>query len=177
VTTAIRSCSCSSRAISSFQVYNIVPFCRIPFLLLCISPPPHFKATTTMTVPQHPESWQDKVAWAQAKREASLAKVKPKLVGVPEVQSLPQYSRDLPKDVLTSREIELTENYKITELLRLLRERDISVEEVTKAFLRRAALAHAAVRTNIPLSVESCRLISVDQLSHRTSLGSGHRAG
>jgi amidase len=130
-----------------------------------------------MTVSQYPESWQDKVAWAQAKREASLAKVKPKLVGVPEVQSLPQYSRDLPKDILTSREIELTDNYKITELLRLLRERDVSVEEVTKAFLRRAALAHAAVRTKIPLSVESCTLISVDQLSHRASLGSGHRAG
>lgn len=101
-----------------------------------------------MTVPQYPEAWQDKAAWAQAKRDASLAKVKPKLVGVPDAQSLPQYSRNLPKDVLTSREIELTENYNITELLRLLRERNVSVEEVTKAFLRRAALAHAAVWIN-----------------------------
>jgi len=101
-----------------------------------------------MTVPQFAESWQDKVAWAQAKRSASLAKVTPKLVGVPEWEDMPQNSRDLPKEVLTSREIELTENYTITELLRLLRARDVSVEEVTRAFLRRAALAHAAVRNH-----------------------------
>jgi len=31
-------------------------------------------------------------------------------------------------------------------LLALLRERKVTVEEVTRAFLRRAALAHAAVR-------------------------------
>ena len=105
--------------------------------------------STKMTVPQFAESWQDKVAWAQAKRSASLAKVTPKLVGVPEWEDMPQNSRDLPKEVLTSREIELTENYTITELLRLLRARVVSVEEVTRAFLRRAALAHAAVRTRL----------------------------
>lgn len=99
-----------------------------------------------MTVPQYSEPWQEKAAWAQAKRAASLAKVKPKLVGVPEAQDLPQCSRDLPKNVLTPREVELTEEYNIVDLLRLLRERTLSVEEVTKAFLRRAALAHAAVR-------------------------------
>lgn len=99
-----------------------------------------------MTVPQPQQSWEDKAAWARAKRTASLAKVKPKLIGVPEPDDLPQNSRDLPKDVLTARELELTENYGITELLALLRERKVTVEEVTKAFLRRAALAHAAVR-------------------------------
>lgn len=98
-----------------------------------------------MTIPQYSESWQDKAAWAQAKRAASLAKVKPNLAGVPEPDHLPQYSRDLAKDVLTSREIELTEKYTITELLRVLRNKIVSVEEVTRAFLRRAALAHAAV--------------------------------
>jgi hypothetical protein len=98
-----------------------------------------------MTVPQYSESWQDKAAWAQAKRSASLAKVSPKLVGVPEWGDLPQNSRGLPKDILTPREIELTEDYTITELLHLLGTRGVSVEEVTRAFLRRAALAHAAV--------------------------------
>jgi len=102
-----------------------------------------------MTVPQYPKSWQDKAAWAQAKRSASLAKVSPKLVGVPKWENMPQNSRDLPKEILTPREIELTENYGITELLRILRTREVSVEEVTRAFLRRAALAHAAVRTHI----------------------------
>jgi hypothetical protein len=106
-----------------------------------------------MTVPQYPESWQDKAAWAQAKRSASLAKVSPKLVGVPEWDDLPQNSRGLPKDILTPWEIVLTEDYTITELLHLLRTRNVSVEEVTRAFLRRAALAHAAVRTHsLPFS-------------------------
>jgi hypothetical protein len=98
-----------------------------------------------MTVPQPPQSWEDKAAWARAKRTASLAKVKPKLTGIPEPDALPQNSRDLPKDVLTPREVELTESYGIKDLLALLRERKVTVEEVTRAFLRRAALAHAAV--------------------------------
>ena len=102
-----------------------------------------------MTVRQYPESWQDKAAWAQAKRSASLAKVSPKLVGVPEWNDLPQNSRGLPRSILTPREIELTEDYTITGLLDLLRTREVSVEEVTRAFLRRAALAHAAVRIHI----------------------------
>lgn len=129
---------------------------------------------TTMTVPQYPESWQDKAAWAQAKRSASLAKVSPKLVGVPEWDDLPQNSRDLPGDVLTAREIELTEGYTITELLHHLRTRDVSVEEVTRAFLRRAALAHAAVRTHTLSHVNDSMLTNLDQLSYRTALGPGY---
>ena len=127
-----------------------------------------------MTVPQYPDSWQDRAAWAQAKRSASLAKVSPKLVGVPEWNDLPQNSRDLPKDILTPREIELTEKYTITELLHLLRTRDVSVEEVTRAFLRRAALAHAAVWTHTLPHVEDCMLMNLDQLSYRTPLGPGY---
>jgi hypothetical protein len=99
-----------------------------------------------MTVPQPPTSWEEKAAWARSKRAASLAKVKPKLVGMPEPDALPQNSRNLPGDILTPRELELTENYGITNLLASLRERRVTVEEVTRAFLRRAALAHAAVR-------------------------------
>lgn len=128
-----------------------------------------------MTVPHYSESWQDKAAWAQAKRSASLAKVSPKLVGVPEWDGMPQNVHGLPKDILTPREIELTESYTITELLRLLRARDVSVEEVTRAFLRRAALAHAAVRTHFLSHVDGSTLMNTDQLSYRTSLGPGHR--
>jgi hypothetical protein len=105
-----------------------------------------------MTVPQPPTTWEDKAAWARSKRAASLAKVKPKLVGVPEPDALPQNSRDLPRGILTPREIELTEGYVITDLLALLRERKVTVEEVTRAFLRRAALAHAAVRLKFLLT-------------------------
>lgn len=127
-----------------------------------------------MTVPQYPESWQDKAAWAQAKRSASLAKVSPKLVGVPEWDDLPQNSRGLPRDILTPWEIELTEDYTITKLLHLLRTRTVSVEEVTRAFLRRAALAHAAVRTHPLLHEDERMLMTLDQLFGRAALGSGY---
>lgn len=127
-----------------------------------------------MTVRQYPESWQDKAAWAQAKRSASLAKVSPKLVGVPEWKDMPLNSRGLPQEILTPREIELTEGYTITELLHLLRTRDVSVEEVTRAFLRRAALAHAAVRTHILPHVDDCMLMNIDKLSYRAPLGPGY---
>ncbi|KAF7554082.1 hypothetical protein G7Z17_g3180 [Cylindrodendrum hubeiense] len=86
--------------------------------------------------------WEDKVRWARDKRDVSLAKVEPKLQGIPE--TLPLSSQGLPKAILSAREIEITEKYHITELLLLLRERRISVEEVTRAFLRRAALAQTA---------------------------------
>lgn len=81
---------------------------------------------------------------ARARREAGLAKVEPKLD--PCLDQLPINSQELPKLFLTTREVELTEKYGVIELLALLRERQVSVEEVTRAFLRRAALAQAAVR-------------------------------
>jgi amidase len=115
-----------------------------------------------MTVPQPPTSWEDKAAWARTKRTASLAKVKPKLIGIPEPDAMPQNSRDLPRDVLTPREIELTESYGITDLLALLRERKVTVEEVTRAFLRRAALAHAAVWPEFTLAL-SHRFADMDR--------------
>ncbi|KAH7136258.1 amidase signature domain-containing protein [Dactylonectria macrodidyma] len=95
------------------------------------------------------QHWEDKVRWARDKRDASLAKVEPKLEGIP--KTLPLSSQDLPKAILTPREIEITENYSITELLSILWERKVSVEEVTRAFLRRAALAQAATNCLIEL--------------------------
>jgi amidase len=99
----------------------------------------------------HPEglaTWQEKAAWAQNVRDESVAKVEPKLEALP--TDLPLSSQDLPRIVLTDREIEITEKYTVKELLRTLRERKISVEEVTRAFLRRAAVAQLAVRFIIP---------------------------
>jgi amidase len=98
-----------------------------------------------MSVMPNLQTWEDKATWAKARRDASLAKVEPKLDGITDANSLPLSSQGLPKDVLTAREIEITEKYTITELLCLLRKRKISVEEVTRAFLRRAALAQVAV--------------------------------
>ncbi|RDW76672.1 Acetamidase [Aspergillus mulundensis] len=89
------------------------------------------------------EAWQDKALKAQEARDASLAKVEPPLKGLPIEAELPLNSRNLPREVLTEREIEITEK-PVSELLAVLRERRISVEEVTRAFLRRAAVAQVA---------------------------------
>lgn len=91
------------------------------------------------------ELWEDKAIRAREKRDASLAKVTPRLQGIPETNDLPLDSRGLPQTALTPREIEITEGFDITQLLSMLKQRHISVEEVTLAFLRRAAVAHAAV--------------------------------
>lgn len=109
-----------------------------------------------MTDPQTMSTWQEKVSWAQDFRQKSLSKVEPRLEGLPAEQ--PLSSQDLPKLVLTPREIEITEKYTVKELLVILRERKISVEEVTRAFLRRAALAQAAV--SLETIVLSCYLPS-----------------
>ncbi|KAF5020295.1 hypothetical protein F66182_7671 [Fusarium sp. NRRL 66182] len=95
------------------------------------------------------ESYQATVSAARHQRNASLAKVEPKLEGIPD--QLPLNSQSLPSAVLTLREIEITENYSVTELLGLLRNREIQVEEVTRAFLRRAALAQVATNCVVEL--------------------------
>ena len=89
------------------------------------------------------QTWQEKVAPVQKHREASLAKVEPALEGLP--KDIPLNVTQVPKGALTAREIELTENYTVHELLAKLRSREIMVEEVTRAFLRRAAIAQACV--------------------------------
>ncbi|TLD16073.1 uncharacterized protein PgNI_00538 [Pyricularia grisea] len=92
--------------------------------------------------PQQLKTWQEKCSWAQSRRDDGLAKVSPKLEGLP--QEWPLDARVVAKSVLTPREIEITENYGVMNLLKALRERKYTVEEVTRAFLRRAALAQAA---------------------------------
>ncbi len=87
--------------------------------------------------------WEERAAAVQAKRDASLAKVEPKIEGLP--AEMPLNTRGIPSTVLTDREIKITEGYSVAELLRVLKSREISVEEVTRAFLRRAAIAQAAV--------------------------------
>jgi Asp-tRNA(Asn)/Glu-tRNA(Gln) amidotransferase A subunit family amidase len=57
---------------------------------------------------------------------------------------LPQNSQALPSLVLTQRELELTKNYSANELLVELRTKTLSSEELTQAFLRRAAVAQLA---------------------------------
>lgn len=86
--------------------------------------------------------WQEKVKVALDRRDASLRKIQPELGALSE--QLPLSSQQLAKEHLTEREIELTEKYDAVELLQLLGEKKLTSEELTKAFLRRAALAQYA---------------------------------
>ena len=51
----------------------------------------------------------------------------------------------IPKTILEEKEIGITENYNAEELLEKLAKGELSAEEVTKAFCRRAAVAHKLV--------------------------------
>ncbi|KAJ9210234.1 hypothetical protein DTO166G4_8162 [Paecilomyces variotii] len=88
------------------------------------------------------QPWEAKASIARTKRDESVARVEPPLQGLPD--TLPLNSQELPKAILTSKEIEITEKYSVTDLLAKLHSRELSAEEVTRAFLRRAALAHFA---------------------------------
>lgn len=89
------------------------------------------------------QTWESLVAGPSAKRDASLAKVEPPLPSLQTEQ--PLNSQSIPKELLTPREIEITESYTAQELLAKLRAREITSEEVTRAFLRRAAVAQTSV--------------------------------
>jgi amidase len=89
-----------------------------------------------------PAAWQAQAEIPRRIRDDSLLKVQPPLQGMP--KTLPQNSQTLPNLVLTPRELELTQDYSVNELLVKLRTRELSSEELTRAFLRRAAAAHLA---------------------------------
>lgn len=89
-------------------------------------------------------NWEEKAKIALDQRDASLGKVQPAFAGLPD--PLPLSSQELPAKYLSARELELTEKYDAIELLDLLRSKKLTCEELTKAFLRRAALSQYAVR-------------------------------
>ncbi|KAJ9640781.1 uncharacterized protein PV06_06983 [Exophiala oligosperma] len=87
------------------------------------------------------QPWEEKVKIPRKIRDDSVARVDPPLQGLPD--KLPQNSQGLAQAILTPRELELTGKSAI-ELLAKLQSRELSSEEVTRAFLRRAALAQHA---------------------------------
>lgn len=89
------------------------------------------------------ESWEHKAQAVRDYRDATLAKVEPALADI--TGPLPLNSLDLPKQFLTPREYELTQNYDAIALLEMLRSKKLTSEELTRAFLRRAALAQKVV--------------------------------
>jgi hypothetical protein len=52
------------------------------------------------------QPWEAKASIARTKRDDSVARVEPPLQGLPD--TLPQNSQDLPKTILTPKELEIT---------------------------------------------------------------------
>lgn len=116
-----------------------------------------------MSLTQEKKPWEEKAQPARTKRDDSLLRVQPALADLPD--QLPQNSQSLAKSSLTARELDITEGYSVSELLAKLHSRELSAEEVVKAFLRRAALAHFAVCLSLSVPLGD-GLTKPDQLSH-----------
>ena len=95
--------------------------------------PPPFKQMST---------WQDTARQMQEHRDATIAALDPPLPSLPD--DLPLNVTGIPKQILTGREIEVTESSP-EYLLNALAGGLVTSTEVTKAFLRRAGLAQGLV--------------------------------
>jgi len=91
----------------------------------------------------HQRSWQDIAKQAQKHRDETIAAVQPP---VPDVASdLPLNVSGIPKELLSEREIDITETAP-EDLVEHMSTGTITSAEVTTAFLRRAGLAQKLVR-------------------------------
>ncbi|KAL3473085.1 amidase [Aspergillus californicus] len=110
-------------------------------------------------------AWETKVQEALSLRDATLQQVDPPLAAIPDI--LPLNSQDLPAQFLTAREYELTQSYDAVQLVQMLRSKQVTSLELTKAFLRRAALAQYALNCITELMWdEACERASyLDSLS------------
>jgi amidase len=82
------------------------------------------------------------IAEARELRDSSVARVEPPLASLPD--PLPKNVTGIAKEVLTPQEIQIT-SFDVPELLQAIRDKVFSCETVTRAFLRRAALAQKLV--------------------------------
>jgi len=87
-------------------------------------------------------TWQETAKQMQEHRDATIAAIEPKLPPLP--ADLPLNVTGIPKQLLTERELELTESLP-EDLITALASGFVTSTEVTKAFLRRAALAQGLV--------------------------------
>lgn len=86
--------------------------------------------------------WQDIAKEAQEHRDRSLVAVRPPVQGIP--ADLPLDVSGVPRQALTDHEIWITEST-AEDLLELLARGQLTSTAVTKAFLRRAAVAQKVV--------------------------------
>lgn len=92
-------------------------------------------------------TWEQVAADRQKHRNFTIGAVEPPVPAVP--KELPLNVTGIPKQLLTSEEFKITE-MKVEELVPALAGGKISAVDVTKAFLRRAAVAQALVRYLTP---------------------------
>jgi amidase len=88
------------------------------------------------------QTWQETAKQMQDHRDATIAAIEPTLPDLP--AELPLNVTGILKTILTEREIELTESPP-EDLLTVLAAGYVTSTEITKAFLRRAALAQKLV--------------------------------
>ena len=93
-------------------------------------------------------TWQEVAADRQDHRDATIAQIDPP---IPELKDIPLNTIPLAKQVLTAEEIRITESA-VEVLAAAVAKGELSAVTVTRAFLRRAALAQKAVGplTNSP---------------------------
>lgn len=91
------------------------------------------------------KSWEEGAERAKKLRQSTLEKVPNYIRDEDLPKDLGTYVLDVPKKVLTPRELELTEETDATSLVADLQSGKLTATEVTKAFLRRATLAHKLV--------------------------------
>ena len=89
-------------------------------------------------------SWQEVAKQAQEYRDASISRIEPGLPGVP--KDLPLDCTEIPKYLLSTEEVTITQTAP-EDLISSLASGRLTSTTVTKAFLRRAGLAQALVRT------------------------------
>lgn len=102
-------------------------------------------APSSKAKPKRP--WQEIAREAQEYRDASIAtftKEFPANYTTGQIADLPKNSIGIPGGVLGKRDLQITETLP-EELVKLLANGELSVTEVTTAFLRRAALAQSLV--------------------------------
>jgi amidase len=108
------------------------------------------------------------IAEAREFRDASISRVKPPLSPLP--TPLPKNVTRIANDILTSEELKIT-SYDAVELIQAIREKVFTCETITRAFLRRAALAQKLVLP-LPLFTPSKIIhiyqVKTDKLHHRT---------
>lgn len=154
--------------IHPFYLSSLLPF---PPLLLTFTSQTHpaqssFTMAAKVTIASG-ATWQEVAADRQAHRDSTISLIDPPL---PEISDIPLNTLPLAKQVLTPEEIEITEST-VEDLAATLAKGELSAVTVTKAFLRRAALAQKAVCSPPILSftmAQCMELISPVQLHHRT---------